>query len=81
MTNHPSYHDLHITLPGMKRTPIFNLPFSVQVTCTRVGGWEVWNTYGSPDPKHWELLGSEYGGEKSLRLDVNGKVIVDSINA
>jgi hypothetical protein len=74
-----SYHDLFITTAEIKRTSIFNLPFNIQVTCSRVGGWEVWNTNGSTDFKGWTLLGGEYdGSEKPLKLDVNGEAIVDS---
>ena len=33
-----SYHDLHITTSFIQRTSIFNLPFSLEVTCSRVAG-------------------------------------------
>lgn len=72
-----SYHDLFITLPGMKRTSIFNLPFNLQVICTRVAGWEVWTTNGYSDTSKWSLLGGEFDGEKPLKLDVKGDIIVD----
>jgi hypothetical protein len=74
----PSYHDLHITTVDIDRTSIFNLPFNVQVICTRVGGWEAWNTHGSTDLGKWTLLGGEYNEEKPLKLDVAGKTVVDS---
>lgn len=74
----PSYHDLHITTGDIKRTSIFNLPFNVQVVCTRVGGWEVWNTHGSTDLNMWTLLGGEYDFENPLKLDIDGTVIVNS---
>jgi len=67
-----SYHDLHITTETIPRTSIFNLPYGVMVTCTRVEGWRVWNDGG-------KLLGGEYDQE-GLRLDVGGHVIVDSLN-
>jgi hypothetical protein len=73
-----SYHDLNITTKDIKRTSIFNLPFNIQVLCTRVGGWEVWNTYNSSDLKKWTLLGGEYDDNKPLKLDVKGKIIVNS---
>lgn len=72
-----SYHDLHITTKDLPRTSIFNLPFSLHVTCTRSAGWELWERYRGED----KLLASEYpsaGGESWLRLDVAGHVIVDS---
>ena len=73
-----SYHDLSITTNDIKRASIFDLPFNVQVLCTRVGGWEVWNTHNSTDLKMWTLLGGEYDEDKPLKLDVKGKIIVNS---
>jgi len=70
-----SYHDLYITTPNCARIALFNLPFRVQVQCTRVGGWEVWAKKEGKLPE--ELLGSEYG-ETWLVLDVAGHVICDS---
>jgi DNA-binding transcriptional regulator YiaG len=72
----PTYHDLHITGPKMERTSIFNLPFRIQVICTRVAGWEVWSMAETPYPER--LLFGEYetGG---LRLDVAGVVICDTL--
>jgi hypothetical protein len=81
-TTLPSYHDLHITTPDIPRTSIFNLPFRVQVHCTRVNGWQVWAIKERNLPE--ESLGGEYGydaetGEgKWLVLDVAGHVICDS---
>lgn len=72
----PSYHDLYITADGIPRTSIFNLPYGVIVTCTRVGGWEAWNKWEGVE----ELLGGEYNSTKGIRLDVDGHVIVDSLN-
>ena len=78
----PTYHDLHITTKHIKRTVVCDLPFNIQVVCTRVGGWEVWDTHGSTERKTWTLLGGEYEGtEKPLRLDVDETIIVDSFGA
>jgi hypothetical protein len=76
----PSYHDLHITTPEIERTSIFNLPFRVEVHCTRTGGWEVWaHAEGEPPNRLPEqMLGSEYSKTKWLVLDVAGHVICDS---
>lgn len=72
----PSYHDLFITTAAISRKSIFNLPFSVRVTCTRVGGWEVWfDRGGGVEPT---LIAGEYHGG-GLILDVAGHVIVDSL--
>ena len=76
-----SYHNLHITTLNLARTSIFNLPYRVRVTCSRVAGWEVWalaeprSLDGGGDLPE-ELLGGEYG--PPLRLDVAGHIIVDS---
>lgn len=76
-TELPSYHDLHITTPTFERTSIFDLPFRVKVTCTRVGGWEAWALKEGAFSE--ELIGGEYGGKDLwLVLDVAGHVICDA---
>lgn len=84
----PSYHDLHITTASIPRTSIFNLPYGLEVTCTRTGGWQLWDmnqmqehALGSALPRgKGRLLAGEYDGtEKGLRLDVAGHVICDSL--
>jgi hypothetical protein len=67
-----SYHDLHITTATVPRTSIFNLPFNLMVTCTRGGGWELWESQ--------VLMAGEYS-QNGLILDVDGHVIVDSLTA
>lgn len=74
---HLTYHDLHITTPTIERTSIFNLPYRVQVTCSRVGGWRVWaraENLAGMTPLPEEDLGTD-----GLRLDVAGHVIYDSM--
>jgi hypothetical protein len=68
-----SYHDLHITTENIPRTSIFNLPYNLTVTCTRIGGWELWDRDGM---QGWNLLAGEYDS-KWLILDVDGNIIVD----
>ena len=72
----PSYHDLHITTSSIPRTSIFNLPFRVRVTCSRVCGWRALALAERSLPE--ELLGEEYDKENWLVLDVAGHVICDS---
>jgi hypothetical protein len=73
----PSYHDLHVTTPDISRTSIFSLPYGLQVTCSRVSGWELWRT--AARPADWTLLGEEYADPgRWLVLDVDGHVVVDS---
>jgi hypothetical protein len=68
----PSYHDLHVTTEQIPRTSIFDLPYGLEVTCTRTGGWGLWDY-----PRSKKLAG-EYDGPRWLVLDVAGHVIVDS---
>ena len=70
----PSYHDLYITTKTIKRTSIFDLPFSLMVTCTRTGGWELWNVLNGI--QNATLIAGEYD-QKWLVLDVNGSIVVD----
>jgi hypothetical protein len=78
----PSCHDLNITTSKISRTSIANLPFRVEVHCTRVGGWQAWAKEQGGLPE--ELLGGEYdyvaetGKGQWLKLDVAGHVICDS---
>lgn len=75
----PSYHDLHITTAQIPRTSIFNLPYGLEVSCNRVGGWCLWQVDSdSPHYRRDTLLAGEYDS-KGLRLDVGGVVIVDSL--
>ena len=80
----PSYHDLYITTAQIPRTSVSRLPYGLQVTCTRVAGWELWdmNQMQRPErlpPSRGVLLAGEYGGPgKWLVLDVAGHVIIDS---
>jgi hypothetical protein len=72
----PSYHDLHVTTATIPRTRLFDLPYGVEVSCTRVSGWQVWST---PDmTRAATLVAGEYDSQ-GLRLDVDGHVIVDSL--
>ena len=70
-----SYHGLHITTADLPRTSIPNLPFGLAVTCTRIAGWELWQKSANGSV----LLASEFG-ENGLRLDVDGRIIVDSLS-
>lgn len=75
----PSYHDLHITTAAIPRTSIFNLPYGVNVSCTRVSGWELRQQMDHMNYPESVLLAGEYDGpEKWLVLDVAGHVILDS---
>lgn len=80
----PRYHDLHITTAQIPRTSIFNLPYGLQVTCSRVSGWELWDMNqvqhpkGLPASRGVQIAGEYDGPEKWLVLDVAGHVIVDS---
>lgn len=78
----PSYHDLHITTAQIPRTSIFNLPYGLQVTCSRVAGWQLWEMTSSKPLSSGALLAGEHDGPgKWLVLDVAGHVIMDSRRA
>ncbi|MFL5285973.1 MAG: hypothetical protein ACJ8AW_34600 [Rhodopila sp.] len=55
-----SYHDLYITTSEIQRTSIRDMPFRVQVRCTRLSGWTVW-TLREGNLRD-SYLGGEYGG-------------------
>ena len=65
-----SYHDVVIIIDG-KRYDLFNLPYGYQITCTRVGGWELW--YKEFDMEY-KQVGGEYDS-KSFQIEVAGKII------
>jgi hypothetical protein len=71
----PSYHDLYITTEKIKRTRLCDLPFNFMVTCTRVGGWELWDVFKGFNASI--CLGGECS-DKWLVLDSNGTILVDS---
>ena len=74
----PSYHDLFITTASIPRTSIFNLGHGLEVTCTRTGGWRLWDHSGRPTSNP-RLVAGEYDElDQWLVLDVAGHVIVDS---
>lgn len=78
----PSYHDLHITAPGIPRTSIFNLPYGLEVSCTRVTGWQLWQHPENSVRDDARMIAGEYDGpDHWLILDVGGHVIVDSTRA
>lgn len=60
-----SYHDVEVEF-GEVREKVFNLPFNIKLTCTRVGGWELWDQD--------KLLAGEYG-EVPLKVYVAGNLI------
>lgn len=64
----PTYHDVHVTTEGVERTSIFNLPYGYELSCNRVGGWNL--RFGPTQ------VAGEY--DKPLRIDVAGVVICDS---
>lgn len=71
----PSYHDLFVETPTIPRTSIFNLPLNLEVSCMRTSGWQLWRRERTG---HRTQLAGELH-DVGLRLDVAGRVIVDSI--
>jgi hypothetical protein len=75
----PTYHDLHITTATIPRTSIFSLPYTLEVHCTRVTGWQLWRIGSRALGDTDVLLAGEYAGpDEWLVLDVAGHVILDS---
>ncbi len=73
----PSYHDLHITTADIPRARLLDLPYGLEVHCSRVSGWQLWRR--AARLQDWNLLAGEYDGpDMWLVLDVAGHVIVDS---
>jgi hypothetical protein len=73
-----SYHHLHVTTAQIPRARLFDLPYGLEVCCTRVSGWQLWRMTG-PERAQGVLLAGEYDEpEKWLVLDVAGYVILDS---
>lgn len=73
MSKPHSYRDLEIETAEIPKTSTFNLPYDLSVTCTRAGGWELWDNSGSTS----RLIAGEYD-TNWLRLTVGDTVIVDS---
>ena len=66
----PSYHDVEIEIitdESTNRMLLFNMPYGVELECTRVGGWRLWNCWT-------ELLAGEYDTPQ-LKVYVKGHQI------
>lgn len=66
-----SYHDVSVEWGGRAPELLFNLPFNLMLTCTRCGGWELYDNVGQPTER---LLAGEYNDAK-LIVRVAGEVI------
>ena len=73
MSKPHSYHDLELETAEISKTPIFDLPYGLKVTCNRTSGWELWDNSGSTS----RLIAGEFE-DNWLRLTVGETVIVDS---
>lgn len=69
----PSYHDV-VVFAGDKRLCLFDSSYGLQLHCTRVAGWQLWNVWDGKD----ELLAGEYNPEKPIRVEVRGVVICET---
>jgi hypothetical protein len=68
-----SYHDVEVEFGG-NRYRLFDVSYGLMLTCTRMGGWELWNRWDGKD----ELLASEYGTIK-LTVIVDGIVVCGEV--
>jgi len=64
----PSYHDLFSEIKNILRTSIFDLPYGLSVTCTRVGIGKFW--------RNDRLVAGEYEGGYDLMLLVMSSATV-----
>lgn len=65
-----SYHDVSVEWGGRAPELLFNLPFNLMLSCTRVGGWELYQH----DGKDYLRIAGEYHTTK-LIVRVAGEVI------
>lgn len=70
----PSYHDVTVYYNNQVRR-IFNDGGYLKVICTRVGGWELWDSGGRAHSTDWQLLAGEFHDGKPLCIEVAGRVI------
>lgn len=71
----PSYHDITIETAEIAEKSIFDLPYAIQLHCTRVGGWELW--WDDGNSRGAKQLAGEFA-ENWLVIRCRGQVIVDS---
>jgi hypothetical protein len=70
MSESRSYHDVEVEYEG-GRFHIFDMPYSWHLTCTRAGGWELWDMWCAEG----KLLAGEFNKRKPLRVYVAGVLI------
>jgi hypothetical protein len=67
-----SYHDVIVYI-NEKSYRIFDCSYGLQLTCTRAGGWELWDYWDD----HEVLIGGEYNGD-NFRIEVDGIIICNN---
>jgi hypothetical protein len=71
----PSYHDVFVTTREIPRTSVFDLPYGYELSCTRVGGWQL---IRHPDSGPAAVVAEEYSSHHWLVIDVAGHTVLDS---
>lgn len=66
-----SYHETIVEIDG-ERYELFNLPFEYELTCTRVGGWQLW--------KSKELIGGEFGSGEAFKIYFGDTLVFEAVN-
>jgi hypothetical protein len=66
----PTYHDVVVQIKGQDYR-LFDHSYGLRLTCTRAGGWELWNMWGGKE----ELLGGEFAGLGPFSISVQGMLI------
>lgn len=65
----PSYHDVVVHF-GEQSIRLCDASYGLRLTCTRAGGWDLWNVWRGDE----KLLGSEYGDEPFC-IEVRGVAV------
>lgn len=74
MSEDRSYHDVEVEYGG-KRFRLFDVSYGLRLTCTRAGGWELWNMWEGKE----EFLAGEFR-DPPLRVYVAGVLICGVAN-
>ena len=70
----PTYHDVVVYVDGQEYC--LSDHYGLELTCTRAGGWQLWNTWNKALDQAVQIGGEYHGGD--FRIEVAGHVICDS---
>jgi len=71
-----TYHDVTVVIDGVEYT--LSHDYSLELTCTRVGGWRLWrHLWGTDSPK---LVGGEYDNN-AFSIKIKGVIVCQNEGA